>query len=46
MVAPYFPPNQAGDLTMDAPLIEAKGLHKLYSGVHALNNVDFQVFRG
>ena len=31
---------------MDAPLIDAKGLHKWYSGVHALKNVDFQVFKG
>ena len=31
---------------MDAPLIETKGLHKWYSGVHALKNVDFQVFKG
>ena len=31
---------------MEAPLIEAKGLHKWYSGVHALKNVDFQVFGG
>jgi simple sugar transport system ATP-binding protein len=31
---------------MDAPLIEARGLHKWYSGVHALKNVDFTVFRG
>src|SRR6516164_11393939 len=31
---------------MDAPLIETKGLHKWYSGVHALKNIDFQVFKG
>ena len=31
---------------MDAPLIETRGLHKWYSGVHALKNVDFQVFKG
>jgi len=31
---------------MEAPLIEARGLHKWYSGVHALKNVDFQVWRG
>lgn len=31
---------------MEAPLIETRGLHKWYSGVHALKNVDFQVFRG
>jgi len=31
---------------MDAPLIETKGLHKWYSGVHALKNVDFKVFKG
>jgi simple sugar transport system ATP-binding protein len=31
---------------MDAPLIDARGLHKWYSGVHALKNVDFQVFKG
>src|ERR1700760_55447 len=31
---------------MEAPLIEAKGLHKWYSGVHALRNVDFHVLKG
>ena len=31
---------------MEAPLIEAKGLHKWYAGVHALKNVDFEVFKG
>ncbi len=31
---------------MEAPLIETRGLHKWYSGVHALKNVDFRVFRG
>ncbi len=31
---------------MAAPLIEAKGLHKWYSGVHALKNVDFRVAKG
>jgi len=31
---------------MDAPLIETKRLHKWYSGVHALKNVDFKVFKG
>ena len=31
---------------MEAPLIEAKGLHKWYSGVHALKNVDFRVGKG
>jgi simple sugar transport system ATP-binding protein len=31
---------------MTAPLIEARGLHKWYSGVHALKNVDFRVERG
>jgi simple sugar transport system ATP-binding protein len=31
---------------VDAPLIEAKGLHKWYSGVHALKNVDFRVGKG
>src|ERR1700722_8989505 len=30
----------------EAPLIEARGLHKWYSGVHALKNVDFQVSKG
>jgi simple sugar transport system ATP-binding protein len=31
---------------MEAPLIEAKGLQKWYSGVHALKNVDFRVEKG
>jgi simple sugar transport system ATP-binding protein len=31
---------------MHAPIIEAKGLHKWYSGVHALKNVDFHVDKG
>ncbi len=31
---------------MEAPLIETKGLHKWYSGVHALRNVDFHVLKG
>jgi simple sugar transport system ATP-binding protein len=31
---------------MEAPLIEAKGLHKWYSGVHALRNVNFHVSKG
>ncbi len=31
---------------MGAPLIEGRGLHKWYSGVHALKNVDFRVDRG
>jgi simple sugar transport system ATP-binding protein len=31
---------------MTAPLIEARGLHKWYSGVHALKNVDFHADRG
>ena len=31
---------------MQAPLIETRGLHKWYSGVHALKNVHFQVFKG
>jgi len=31
---------------MRAPLIETRGLHKWYSGVHALKNVDFRVERG
>ena len=31
---------------MEAPLIEARGLHKWYSGVHALKNVDFKVSKG
>ena len=30
---------------MEAPLIEARGLQKWYSGVHALKNVDFKVFK-
>ena len=29
-----------------APIIEATGLHKWYSGVHALKNVDFHVTKG
>jgi simple sugar transport system ATP-binding protein len=33
-------------LRVEAPLIEGKGLHKWYSGVHALKNVDFRAFRG
>lgn len=31
---------------MAAPLVEARGLHKWYSGVHALKGVDFLVSRG
>ncbi len=31
---------------MEPPLIETKGLHKWYSGVHALKNVGFKLFRG
>jgi simple sugar transport system ATP-binding protein len=31
---------------MSAPIIEAKGLHKWYSGVHALKGVDFSVAQG
>jgi len=31
---------------MEPPLIETKGLHKWYSGVHALKNVDFKLFTG
>jgi simple sugar transport system ATP-binding protein len=31
---------------MAAPLIEARGLHKWYSGVHALKNVNFHVEKG
>ena len=31
---------------MEAPLIEGRGLHKWYSGVHALKNVDFRVDKG
>jgi simple sugar transport system ATP-binding protein len=31
---------------MEVPLIETKGLHKWYSGVHALRNVDFHVLKG
>jgi simple sugar transport system ATP-binding protein len=31
---------------MEPPLIETRGLHKWYSGVHALKNVDFKVFKG
>lgn len=31
---------------MEAPLIESRGLHKWYSGVHALKDVDFLVSRG
>jgi simple sugar transport system ATP-binding protein len=31
---------------MRAPFIETRGLHKWYSGVHALKNVAFQVFKG
>ena len=31
---------------MSAPLIECRGLHKWYSGVHALTNVDFRVEKG
>ena len=31
---------------MEAPLIETRGLHKWYSGVHALRNVDFRMFKG
>lgn len=31
---------------MTTPLIEARGLHKWYSGVHALKGVDFRVARG
>ena len=31
---------------MGAPLIEGRGLHKWYSGVHALKNVHFRVERG
>jgi len=30
---------------MGAPLIETRGLHKWYSGVHALKNVNFEVFK-
>ena len=33
-------------MSMAAPIIEAKGLHKWYSGVHALKNVDFHVDKG
>jgi simple sugar transport system ATP-binding protein len=31
---------------VEAPLIEAKGLQKWYSGVHALKNVDFRAEKG
>ena len=31
---------------MGAPLIEGRGLHKWYSGVHALKDVDFRVDKG
>ena len=31
---------------MEAPLIEASGLHKWYSGVHALKNVSLRVAKG
>ena len=31
---------------MEAPLIEARRLQKWYSGVHALNDVDFKVSKG
>ena len=31
---------------MEAPLIETRGLHKWYSGVHALKNVNFKLFKG
>lgn len=31
---------------MEAPLIEARGLQKWYSGVHALKDVDFKVWKG
>jgi simple sugar transport system ATP-binding protein len=31
---------------MSTPIIEAKGLHKWYSGVHALKGVDFHVDQG
>ncbi len=31
---------------MPAPIIEARGLHKWYSGVHALKGVDFHVDKG
>jgi simple sugar transport system ATP-binding protein len=31
---------------MGAALIETRGLHKWYSGVHALKNVNFEVFKG
>src|SRR5579862_1609494 len=31
---------------MAAPLIEARGLEKWYSGVHALKHVDFEVNKG
>jgi len=31
---------------MSEPLIETRGLHKWYSGVHALKNVSFRVGRG
>ena len=30
---------------MEAPLIETRGLHKWYSGVHALKNVNFKLFK-
>ncbi len=31
---------------MEAPLIETRGLHKWYSRVHALKNVDFKLYKG
>jgi simple sugar transport system ATP-binding protein len=31
---------------LEVPLIETRGLHKWYSGVHALKNVDFKLFKG
>jgi simple sugar transport system ATP-binding protein len=46
MAPPQIPRDQAGDCVMAAPIIEAKGLHKWYSGVHALKNVDFHVDQG
>jgi simple sugar transport system ATP-binding protein len=46
VAAPHVAWHQAGDIDVAAPLIEAKGLHKWYSGVHALKNVDFRVSKG
>jgi simple sugar transport system ATP-binding protein len=44
--AAHRAPDQVGNVGVGVPIISIKGLHKWYSGVHALNGIDLEIEPG